>query len=301
MKTKKHVLPARLEIDVASSSINMRKGGTPSRFYHAVNPGDLIAAMGAIKSFYEKTGRKAIVSQSVTQKAAYYQGAVHPTVNELGENVCCNDYMWDMLKPLIESQEYVESFEKYSGQRIDIDLNIIRGKTFVNMPQGPIQGWIPLAFPDLHFDISKPWMKVKGKCPKKIFSQVNGKIILNFTERYRNVNIDYFFLKNYAPDLIFAGTDKEHWLFCNQWGLSIPRLEVNDFHELAHAIMASRFILGNQSMCINIAYALGKMRITELCSYAQNVIHMVGDHCYGFFYQTGVEYYFRDLYRKTVR
>lgn len=297
-KPKTHQLPVRLEKELATSE-TMKPEGYHTRFFHAVNPGDLIAAMGAIKKYYERTKRKAIVSQSVTQIAAYYSGAVHPTVNEQGENVCCNVPMWNMLKPLIESQEYVHAFEKYEGQKIDIDFNVIRGRTNVNLPQGPIQGWIPLALPDLSFDFSKPWIELSGKCPKNILNQVKGKVVINFTERYRNHSIDYYFLKNYAPDIIFAGTEREHYLFCNKWQLDIPRLQVKDFLELSYAIRECRFILGNQSFCINIAYAIQKPRILEICSYAQNVIHMVGEDCYGFLYQVGVEYYWRILYNQT--
>lgn len=289
----------RLEKELATTSL-IKPQNNATRFYHAVNPGDLIGAMGAMKKYYDITKWKVIVSQSTTQQAAYYTGATHPTVNELGENVCCNLPMWKMLKPLVESQEYVHSFEQYQGQKIDIDLNIIRGKTFVNLPNGSLQGWIPLAYPDLSFDISKAWITLDGKCPKHISKQVKGKIILNFTERYRNQMIDYFFLKNYAPDLVFAGTEREHWLFCNKWQLSIPRLEVKDFLELAYAIKEARFILANQSMCINIAIAMGTPKIIEICSFAQNIIHMIGEDCYGFLYQAGVEYYWRLLYNKTA-
>ena len=106
-----------------------------------------------------------------------------------------------------------------------MDFDVIRGKTFVNMPHGTIQGWLPIAFPDLSFDISKPWIELRDECPTKIRGQVAGKVILNFTERYR-MKIDYFFLQQYAPDLIFAGTEGEYAQFCNQWGLTIPRLDV---------------------------------------------------------------------------
>jgi hypothetical protein len=302
-KTKKsaHEIPPRLQADIATSPVITNQDEEFTRIYHAVNPGDLIAAMGAIKKYHDITKRKVIVSQSTQQLAAYYQGATHPTVNENGQNVCCNVPMWEMLKPLIESQYYVHEFEKYTGQRIDLDFNVVRGKTNVNLPNGSIQGWIPLAYPDLSFDISKPWIVLDDKdCPDNIAEQVNRKVILNFTERYRNNMIDYFFLKNYSPDLVFAGTEKEHWLFCNRWQLTIPHLKVNNFLELAYGVQRARFIMGNQSMCINIAYAMGTPRVTEICGYAQNVIHMIGDECHGFLYQAGAEYYFRTLYNKTA-
>lgn len=293
-----HTISPRLEKELATSQIN-----TPEEFYtsffHAVNPGDLMAAMGAMKKYYDATKRKVKVLQSVSTLAQYYPGAVHPTVNEAGANVCCNVPVFNKLKPLVESQHYIHSFEQYAGQSINIDLNVIRGKTNVNLPNGPLQGWVPLAYPDLSFDLSKPWITIDGKCPKRIKDQVKGKVIINFTERYRNHMIDYFFLKNYAPDLIFAGTEKEHWIFCNQWQLTIPRLEEKDFLDTAYAIKEARFLLGNQSFCINLAYAMGTPRIIELCSYAQNVIQNVGENCEGFLHQVGVEYFFRKFYNNT--
>lgn len=296
----KHSLHPRLESELASSKVSIPENTNYSRVLHCVNPGDLIAAMGALKQYYDITKRKLIVCQSVSTLAAYYAGAVHPTVNERGENVCCNVPMWEMLKPLIESQEYIHSFEIYTGQKIDLDFNVIRGKTFVNLPQGQIQAWIPLAFPDLAFDVSKEWINLFGKCPTKIKKQVAGKVIVNFTERYRNPIIDYFFLKNYAPDLIFAGTEKEHFLFCNKWGLTIPRLEVSNFLDLAFALKECRYLLANQSFNLNLAEALKIPRIMEICQYAQNCPVMIGNKSYGFFHQVGVEYYFRRLYNETA-
>lgn len=297
MRKKK---PVTHPLPIGSHVPTEQVGEYVTRVKHSVNPGDLIGAMGAIKKFYDITKRKVVVSQSTSFLANYYAGAVHPTVNEQGQNVCCNDFMWEMLKPLIESQEYIHSFEKYSGQKIDLDFDVIRGKTFVNLPNGALQAWIVYAFPDLAFDMSKPWITLNGKCPPHIKKQVSGKVILNFTERYRNTMIDYFFLKNYAPDLIFAGTEREHWLFCNHWQLNIPRLEVKDFLELGYALKEARFLLANQSANWNLSEAMKTPRILEVCQYAQNCQPMIGDSSYGFFHQLGAEYYFRRLYNETL-
>lgn len=296
MKSKKTEIPTRLKNELAVQPPEQQY----TRFKHSVNPGDLVGAMGAIKKFYDITKRKAIVAQSTSMIAAYYQGATHPTTNADGVNVCCNDAMWEMLKPLIESQYYIHSFEKYSGQQIDIDFDVIRGKTFVNMPNGALPSWIPIAFPDLAFDMSKPWIELDGKCPVYIKKQVSSKAIINFTERYRNGVIDYFFLKSYASDLVFAGTEREHWLFCQKWQLDIPRLEVKNFLDLAYAIKESRFILANQSLNWNIAEAMKTPRILEICQFAPNCQMMIGEDSYGFYHQVGVEYYFRVLYNKSM-
>lgn len=270
-----------------------------TRVRHSVNPGDLYAAMGALKKYYDITKRQLIVAQTVGMLANYYSGAEHPTKNTAGQNVCVNEVMFDMMKPLIESQEYIHSFEKYEGQSIHLDFDVIRGKTFVNLPHGPIQGWIPLAYPDLSFDISKQWMFLDDKCPLKIKKQVKGRAIINFTERYRANLIDYFFLKNYAPDLIFAGTEREHWVFCNQWSLTIPRLEINNFLDLGYALKNARFSLSNQSQLWNLAEAMKTPRILEMCSFADNCFPNIGDDSEGFLYQTGLEYNFKKFYNKT--
>ncbi len=300
MAKKAHTISPKLETELAINNIVPLHYDNYASVLHCVNPGDLMGAMGAIKKYHDVTKRKMKVYQSLTQPGAYYGGAVHPTVNERGEMVCCNKPMFDMLKPLVESQPYIHSMEVYEGQKIDFDFNTIRGKTFVNLPNGALQNWVPLCFHDLEFDLSKKWIELDGKCPTHIKNQVSKKVILNFTERYRNQTTDYFFLKNYAPDLIFAGTEREHFLFCSRWNLTIPRLEVKNFLELAYAIRECRFMLCNQSMCYNIASAMLTPRILEICSYAQNCIHGIGEHSYGFLLQLGAEYYFRKLYNITA-
>jgi hypothetical protein len=292
-------LRPRLQSELADSNVVQPIEAGYARIKHSVNPGDLIACMGAIKRYYDVTKRKVIVCQATNQLAQYYQGAVHPTVNDKGQNVCCNDRMWEMLKPLVESQYYIHRFEKYNGQQIDLDFDVIRGKTFVNLPNGMIQNWIVFAFPDLATDLSKPWITLDGKCPKHIEKQVKGKVILNFTERYRNNMMDYFYLKNYQSDLIFAGTEKEHWLFCNQWQLNIPRLEDKNFLETAYALRECRFFVGNQSTCWNLAEALKIPRSLEICQFAPNCQPGVGENSFGYLHQVGNEYYFRKLYNIT--
>lgn len=264
---------------------------------HGCNLGDIIAALAAVKKFHEITQRQVIFCQMIDLKAAYYPGATHPTVNASGEMVCINQPMFDMVKPLIDCQEYIHEFVKYDGQPINLDFDTIRGKTFVNMPKMMIQSWLMYAFPDLAADLSKPWMKLPNKS-HPIQKKTRGKVIVNFTERYRNNMMDYFYLKNYAPDLIFSGTEREYWLFCNQWGLTIPRLEINDFLELAYALRGAKFLLSNQSFQWNLASALGVPRTLELCEYAPNCQPFVGEDNYGYYHQVGNEYYFKKLYNE---
>ncbi len=290
-------MPKRLENELAANQPKLDLTQT-TRIKHFANLGDCIAMMAAMKKYHDVTGRKVVLAQVKNQLAQYYQGATHGTVNQDGDMVCMNDKMFDMIKPLVESQEYIHKMEAYEGQHIDLDFDVIRGKTFVNMPHGSIQAWIMYAFPDLACDLSKSWIVVDGK--HSIESKVKGKAIINFTERYRNTITDYFFLKNYASELIFAGTETEHWKFCQKWQLNIPRLEVKNFLELAYALKASRFLLSNQSFLWNLAEAMKTPRVLEVCNFAVNCLPFYGEDSYGFYHQVGLEYYVRTMFNKTA-
>ena len=266
---------------------------------HCANIGDVIAIMPAIKKYWQVVKRRVQILQLIDMPGAYYPGASHPTRSADGTQVTMNNDMLEMIKPLVESQPYIHSIVPYMGQKVDLNFDVIRGQTDVGMPNGMIQSWIIYAFPDLDYDLSTTWIDLPEVKNHPVKKQVNNKIIINFTERYRNPLIDYFFLQNYSPDLIFAGTDREHFLFCNRWNLNIPRLEVKNFLEYAYALKYSRFILCNQSAGWNLSTALGTKRILEVCKYAPNCAPFIGPNSKGFFYQVGCEYYFRKFYNET--
>lgn len=268
---------------------------------HSCNLGDIISSLPCVKKYWQLTGRRIMFCQAVNTPAAYYQGATHPTTDENGNMVCVNNKMFEMIKPLIESQPYIHSFVKYEGQHIDLNFDVIRGQTDVGMPNFMIQSWLMFAFPDLHYDLSKTWMELPEVENHQVKKIVEGKVIINFTERYRlpPTQIDYFFLRHYAPDLMFAGTEAEHFKFCTRWNLNIPRLEVNDFLEYAYALKYSRFLMSNQSMAWNLASGLGTKRLLEVCKWAANCQPYIGDGSYGYFYQVACEHYFRQLYNET--
>jgi hypothetical protein len=299
MKKKKaaNELPVRLQNELAIQSQDERF----TTVKHFANLGDAVAIMAAIKTYWEITKRKVVFCQMLNQPAAYYNGATHPTVDSNGRMVCQNETMFSMLKPLLESQEYILRAEPYQGQHIDLDFDVIRGKTFVGMPNLMLQSWIMFAYPDLACDLSKAWIHLPEVESHPIRNQVDGKVIINFTDRYRSEAIDYFFLRNYAPDLVFAGNESEYFKFCSQWNLNIPRLAVNDFLEYAYAIKYARFFVGCQSFGINIAESMKTPRVVELCRFAPNIQPMVGERSYGYFHQVAAEYYFRRLYNETTK
>lgn len=294
-----------------SSTVNVK---------HFANIGDIIAALAGLKRYYEITGNKIVFCQQINVRASYYEGAVHPTKDGNNNEVMCNEVMFNMIKPLILSQEYISDVQIYNGQPmgvskdnklLGIDLDVIRKHIFVNMPNQSLQQWIFMAYPDLAADISKSWvnvgnvdisgcrLKYKSGGLKKISKTfLKDKAIVNFTERYRNPHIDYFFLKNYKDNLIFSGTENEHQLFCEKWEIDIPYLVVNDFLQLAFIIKNSKLLLSNQSFQWNVAEAMKTPRVLELCTYAPNCQAFIGEDSYGYLSQIGCVYYFETLMSK---
>lgn len=266
---------------------------------HCANIGDVFSIMPAIKKYCQVVKRRVQLCQLIDMPGAYYPGAVHPTKSADGTQVTMNLDMFTKLKPLVESQPYIHSFVPYNGQKIDLNFDVIRGQTDVGMPNGMIQSWLFYAFPDLDYDLSQTWIELPEKKKDPIKALVKDKIIINFTERYRNGLIDYYFLQNYAPDLMFAGTEKEHYLFCNRWNLNIPLLTTDDFLEYAYALKYCRFLMSNQSMGWNLATAIGSRRVLEVCKFAPNCQPFIGKNSVGYMYQVGCEYHFRRMYNET--
>lgn len=260
--------------------------------------GDLISFLSGMKQVYTDTGRKAVVYQRIDMVGSGYEGSVHPYENDLKEPVCMNEKTFQMMRPLLLEQEYIEDYILFDGQQAEIDLDRIRLQTFTNQPLGSLNRWPAYCFPDMATDLSKRWINVYAKgyarTNKKVEESIGGKAIVNFTERYRNHFIHYFFLSEFQNDLIFAGLPHEHERFCKTWKLDIPLLIVTDFKELARVINSCKFFMGNQSMCFQIAEALKTPRILETFHIAPNVIP-VGEHAYDFYHQGAVEYYFHKL------
>ncbi len=281
-------------------------------YLHNCNSGDLICSLAGIREAYRKYGKKAIICQVLDFPGHYVQGLIHSVKSDKGVQVTFNQKMFDMMKPLLLSQEYVEDFQVYTDQKIDIDLTIIReseivenpgdalpkevirAKQFVNIPNMALPGWTMLAYPPMACDISEPWIEVTDGAHFPEY------VLINRTERYQAPKIDYSFLKKYDNEILFTGTETEHAKFCSEFKLDFPRLMVDNFLELAQVLKSCRFLLGNQSFPWNLANAMGVPRILEMCSYAPNCQPFVGKDNYGFYQQVPMEYYFELLYDKKA-
>lgn len=256
--------------------------------------GDLIHFMAGIKQVCETQKMKADIFVWLDQPCFIYEGAEHPY-----GHVMMNQYAFDMMKPLIEAQPYVNSFQVWSGQKIHIDLDLIR-EVKINMPHGSLSRWIFYRFPDMTAPLHQTWLKVGiGQITDSVFRTHNETILINRTSRYRNPWISYFFLEQYRDNIKFVGLKEEYEAFKKEWKFefNFPYVEVKDFHELAIKISECKFFIGNQSMCYAIAEALKVPRILEICQFAPNVIP-TGPGAHDFTSQAALTYFVDKLYNQ---
>jgi len=268
--------------------------------------GDLISYLAGIRQIWKETGQKAIIYQLLNIVGEGIYGFPQPFKNAKGESILMGKEMFDNLKPLIEAQEYVEKYIEYKGGNVHIDLDKLRGEIFTNQPLGSLAKYPSYGFPQMACDLSEIVLNIPVK---KITDNYNiewggekyipvdgfeNYVVINFTNRYRNNFINYFFLKQYENRIIFCGLNDEYDFFCKKWDLEIPLLKVLNFLELGQAINNCKFFLSNASMCFQIAEALKVPRILEIYKHLPNVIP-VGKDAYDVHNQSAIEFYFDKL------
>lgn len=258
-------------------------------FIHPGNIGDCWASIPAMREYCRQKKTKINLYLVTNQNAHYYDGAIHPTMNDKGEYVMLNEKMIEMMIPLLKAQEFINDVKLWEDEPFDIDLGNMRD-TDVGMPSFSINRWYFYILPDLACDLSGIWLDV----PKTDRDLAKGKIIVTRSERYLNPTIDYGFLKPYEDDILFVGTMREYNVFCMGYDLNIRKLHINNFLELAQAINQCKFHITNQTQAFQLSEGLKRPRILELCRSAPNCIP-IGEHAYDFFIQVALEYYFHKL------
>ena len=258
---------------------------------HSFNAGDLLTIMPGLKQLSLDTGKKFVIYQNLNFPSYYYDNQVNSTVDANGKSVCMNTDIFRRMKPLIEFQDYIQSFEVWEGQEVDLNYDITRDRKSIPMPYGDIHTWAESVFPQTSTDLSKPSITIGN--PKYEYLYAN-KIIVNRTQRYTNPYVTYHFLKPFEKDILFSGTKMEHQDFCLKNKIDVELLETVDFLELAQAILTCRFGVYNQSLHWHIADSIKTKRVLEVCAMFPNTF-TTGANGYNSFNQESLEYYFHKL------
>jgi hypothetical protein len=246
-------------------------------FKHSGNAGDIIYSLPAAIAL--SNDQPIHYYMNIGQKG-HYGKRPHP----LG-GLMLNEKMGDMLKPLLLSQSYITSCDRYHDQQIDFDLDLIRSYPFP-LNRGNISRWYFYLFA-VNVDLSKPWLKVEADMNWKEY------IVISRSQRYQAPGISYSFLKKYGKK-VFVGVEAE-WKEMRQQLPDIEYRPVNDFLELAKMIAGSRLFIGNQSFPFSIAEALKTQRLLEVYHQCPNV-NVEGPGANDFCYQPQFEEMVNKLY-----
>lgn len=255
---------------------------------HSFNMGDLICILPGLKQIHKDTGKKVHIYQRLGLAAFYYDNQINSTVNKDGDSVCMNMDLFERLKPLIEYQSYIESFQVWEGETVDLDYDMTRDRKSIPMPYGDIHTWGEAVFPQTSCNLAEAWLEVGDT------SMYSTRIIINRTMRYINPYVTYHFLKPYQDNLVFSGTSDEHKDFCDKNGLDIKPMISDDFLELAKIISKTKFGIYNQSFHWHLADALKVPRVLEVCAMFPNTF-ATGASGYHSFNQQSLEYFFHKL------
>jgi hypothetical protein len=198
--------------------------------------------------------------------------------------VICNDpgmapmsgFKYDSIKPLLESQGIVVSFNDVSV--VDFDMTHWRQCYQNNISlmdsQARFIGFVPTK--NGHVQITQPWIKVSED------NNMIGKVIFNRSHRYRNPQFPWKEIyKKYKDIAVFIGTKEEHEDFCDIIG-KIDHYPTKDCLKVAEAINSCSLFVGNQSSACWIAMGLMKPLIQEVSLIVPNSITKYKGAIFGF-------------------
>lgn len=195
------------------------------------------------------------------------------------------------LRLLLYSQPYVQQVKLYTGEKIDINLDVLRQKK-VGLPHGNILRYYFYCYPDMQCSLSDVWLEYVDV--PDTAAMVKDCIVVSRSFNYRNPWIGYEFLNHNHLDfpIHFIGHEKE----AEDFIAAVPRaqwLKCDDFNDIAVAVANCKLFIANQNAVFAVAEGLKVKRILEVCPYANNVIGSDENFC-DFYDTKALEWYVRE-------
>ena len=244
-------------------------------FFHSGPLGDLIYSLPLINKLSEKHTCNLYVNLNKKFTYEYYKHTAN--------GYFIDERTFKFLSPLLKKQRSLNIIKEYENEKIDINLDLFReipvSFTF-NSPR-----WF-FAITGEHCDLSKPSLFVDDH------AEIKNKIVVLRSFRFRNIYINYNFLKNY-DNLLYVGVEEEY----QDLKKIIPNLEIyncRDLLEMAQIIKSSKFFVGNMSVGYALSETLKIPRLLE-ASPETPFVQPVGNNGFDFFFQPHFEKWFKYL------
>jgi len=247
-------------------------------FKHSGNCGDIIYAIPAMLGLAGNSGCN--LHLHLNQPAHFEKHITHP----LG-NVMLNSKIFEMFRPLMEHQQYINICDEYVAQTIDYDLDKFRQYP-LKLDRGNIARWNMLVYP-VAYDLNNAWLTAP------IETGLNDAILIARSSRYNAPGINYKFLNKYR-DVYFVGVEEE-FKEMNKQITHLKYLPINNFLEMASYIVSAKLFIGNQSFPFSMAEAMKVNRLLEVYFRAPNV-NVYGTKGFDFCFQPQFEYLVKKRY-----
>lgn len=164
---------------------------------------------------------------------------------------------YEFMKLLLEKQNYINELtysDDIPNQEIFCNLNNIRSLPVIILAKDIRSWYYHLLSNHLPKNFYKPIIQVEPN------DKFKDKIILTYTFRYKNTNINYDQIKEFANNLIFMGTENEYEQFKNiYFDLQFKKCE--NMLEIAQYMAGAGGVIGNPGGLYALAECLKVPRI----------------------------------------
>lgn len=169
----------------------------------------------------------------------------------------------NMIRPLLEAQDYIDKVLVWDGEEVTYDLDQFRNKGYqlgrTNLAEAHC-----MAFGIDKSVINEQW--IFNVQPKKV---KNAKYVFHRSARYHNHEFEQkwwpYYIGRYAPHAVFVGIPDEYKDFIKRFNChDLEFYQVRDFLELAEIISGSELFVGNQSMPFSISEGLHVKNVLEM-------------------------------------
>jgi hypothetical protein len=224
-------------------------------YKHSGTAGDLLYSLPIVK--HTGGGKFYLHLDQINWMGKHYYGATIPQIHQSRMNL--GDY--EFLKPLMEAQSYISSFEVLDPKQTEITHNLDNFRVpFVGNPGNYVDIYAEtFGFRDSEVKRSlrqTPWLTVDQ--PRSI---PDRDIVVNRTTRWLPPTLspiwDDWREQGLEERSIFVGLPDEHVAFESATGWKIPYQKTSNALEIAELIAGASNFIGNQSMALSIAIGLG--------------------------------------------
>lgn len=225
--------------------------------------GDTVACMASLYELWKSDGEEWTLLLNETGDPRVFEND-KLVMTQLGhEPMHFTRAACEFIKPLLEAQPYireVQTVDYFTKELPGIDINFDRFRAHfmdsgARKRTGTNLEYLPKDMLGLPLTHTKQWLfNVEAK-------QATGKeksMCIARSCRYQSAHLPLEILfRKHREDAFFIGTDLEHNVFEECFGLGIPHVQVKDALDAAQLIAGSKRFVSNGTAFLWIAYALG--------------------------------------------